>query len=111
MEDGKELVNNFPCIAAPIVYSPPTPSSIAIIVGEMGSKYHHLRRNRSSIVRKSHTSDDELDELKSPLSSIFLTSSSSQKVSTKSTFNFKELTNQSPVRYELLRDVWINSEY
>ncbi|KAK7364886.1 hypothetical protein VNO80_13631 [Phaseolus coccineus] len=110
MEDGKELVNNFPCIAAPIVYSPPTPSSIASIVGEMGSKYRHLRRNRSSIVRKSHTSDDELDELKSPLSSIFLSASSSQKVSTKSTFNFKELSNQSPVRYELLRDVWINSE-
>ncbi|WVZ14383.1 hypothetical protein V8G54_011949 [Vigna mungo] len=109
MEDGKESVNNFPCIAGPIVYSAPTPSSIASIVGEMGSKYH-LRRNRSSIVRKSHTSDDELEELKSPLSSIFLSASSSSKLSTKSTFKFKQVSNQSPLRYELLREVWINSE-
>jgi len=109
MEDGKEFVNNFPCIAGPIVYSPPIPSSIASIVGEMGSK-HHLRRNRSSIVRKSHTSDDELEELKSPLSSIFLSASSSPKVSTKSSFKVKEISNQSPLRYELLRDVWIKSE-
>ncbi|BAU01547.1 hypothetical protein LR48_Vigan10g213700 [Vigna angularis] len=109
MEDGKEPVNNFPCIAGPIVYSSPRPSSIASIVGEMGSKYH-LRRNRSSIVRKSHTSDDELEELKSPLSSIFLSASSSSKLLTKSTFKFKQVGNQSPLRYELLREVWINSE-
>jgi len=109
MEDGKEVVNNFPCIAGPIVYSPPTPSSIASFVGEVGSKYH-LRRNRSSIVRKSHTSDDELDELKSPLSSIFLSASSSPKLSTKSSFKMKQVSNQSPLRYELLKEVWIKSE-
>ncbi|XP_027358816.1 uncharacterized protein LOC113867616 isoform X2 [Abrus precatorius] len=103
MEDGKESVKNIPCIAASIVYSPPPATSIASIVGEMGSK-SQLRRNRSSVVRKSYTSDDELDELKSPLSSIFLS------VSTKSSLKFKENRNESPVRYELLRDVWMNSE-
>lgn len=108
IEDGKECVNNFPFIAAPIVYSPPV-TSIASIVGEIGSK-SHLGRNKSSVVRKSHTSDDELDELKSPLSSIFFSTSSSPANSTKPSLKLKEIHKQSPVRYELLRDVWMNSE-
>ncbi|KAK7380998.1 hypothetical protein VNO78_33520 [Psophocarpus tetragonolobus] len=110
MENGKECVNNFPCIAAPIAYSPPPAISIASIIGEIGINKSQLRRNKSSVVRKSHTSDDELDELKSPLSSIFFSASSSPKVSTKSSLKFKEIHNQSPVRYELLRDVWMNNE-
>lgn len=109
IEDGKECVNNFPFIAAPIVYSPPPVTSIVSIVGEIGSK-SHLGRNKSSVVRKSHTSDDELDELKSPLSSIFLSTSSSPANSTKPSLKLKEIHKQSPVRYELLRDVWMNSE-
>lgn len=109
MEDGKECVNSFPCIAATIAYSPPAATSIASIVGEMGNK-SQLRRNKSSVVRKSHTSDDELDELMSPLSSIFFSASSSPKVSTNSSLKLKEIRNQSPVRYELLRDVWMKSD-
>ncbi|KAK7271128.1 hypothetical protein RJT34_26772 [Clitoria ternatea] len=108
--DGKESINNFPCIAAPIVYSPPPPTSIASIIGEMGSK-SKLRRNKSSVIRKSCTSDDELNELKSPLSFIiFSNGSSSSAVSTKSSFKLKEVHNECPLRYELLRDVWMNSE-
>ncbi|KAL2335202.1 hypothetical protein Fmac_016415 [Flemingia macrophylla] len=110
MGDGKERANNFPLIAAPIVYSPPPATSIANIVGEMGGK-SQLRRNRSCVVKKSCTSDDELNELKSPLSSIFSSSgSSSPAVPTKSSLKLKEICNQSPVRYELLRDVWMNCE-
>nr|KYP50037.1 hypothetical protein KK1_028192 [Cajanus cajan] len=75
MGDGMEHFNNFPFIAAPIVYSPPPATSIASIVGEKGSK-SQLRRNRSS----------------------------------KSSLKLKEIRNQSPVRYELLRDVWMKSE-
>lgn len=108
--DGEESVNNFPCIAAPIVYSPPRATAIADIVGEIGSEFQpsQLRRSRSSVVRKSHTSDDELDELNSPLSSILFTNSSSP-VSTKP--NWKKVShNEASVRYELLRNVWMNSE-
>lgn len=110
LEDGEESVNNFPCIAAPIVYSPPRATAIADIVGEIGSEFQpsQLRRSRSSVVRKSHTSDDELDELNSPLSSILFTNSSSP-VSTKP--NWKKVShNEASVRYELLRNVWMNSE-
>ncbi|CAK8541127.1 unnamed protein product [Lathyrus sativus] len=111
LEEENESVNNFPCIAAPIIYSPPQAITIANIVGEIGheSQINQLRRSRSSVVRKSHTSDDELDELNSPLSSI-LFCNSSPPVSTKPNSKWKEIHNESSVRYELLRNVWMNSK-
>ncbi|XP_058759585.1 uncharacterized protein LOC131632881 [Vicia villosa] len=109
MEHGKELDNNFTCSAAPISYSPPNVTSVASILGEIGSK-SQLRRNKSSVVRKSYTSDDELNELKSPLSSIlFYDSSSSPEVLAKSNLKSKAICSESPVRYDLLRDVWMSS--
>ncbi|KAI5443443.1 uncharacterized protein LOC127124121 [Lathyrus oleraceus] len=108
MEHGKELDNNFPYSAAPISYLPPTVTSVASILGEVGSKSQ--LRNKSSVVRKSYTSDDELNELKSPLSSIlFNDSSSSSEVLNKSNLMSKEICSESPVRYDLLRDVWMSS--
>ncbi|KAL5080607.1 hypothetical protein RYX36_009028, partial [Vicia faba] len=109
MEHEKELDANFPCNAAPISYSPHNVTSIASILGEIGSK-SQLRRNKSSVVRKSYTSDDELNELKSPLSSIFLCDSMLfYEVLTKSNLMSKDNCNESPVRYDLLRDVWMSS--
>jgi hypothetical protein len=107
IEDGKEFRNNFPCTAAPIVYSPPPVTCVASIIGEIGSK-SQLRRNKSAVVRKSYTSDDELNELKSPLSSIFF-GDSSYSVVTKLNSKSREIRSESPVRYDLLRDVWMNS--
>ncbi|KAL5080605.1 hypothetical protein RYX36_009026 [Vicia faba] len=109
MEHGKELDNNFTCSAAPISYSPPNVTSVASILGEIGSK-SQLRRNKSSVVRKSYTSDDELNELKSPLSSIFLCDSILfSEVLTKSNLKSKDIGSESPVRYDLLRDVWMSN--
>lgn len=108
LEDGNESINNFPCNAAPIVYSPPPAATITSITGEIGSE-SELRRSRSSVVRKSYTSDDELDELNYPLSSI-LNSGSSSPASTKHNWKWKESSDESAIRYELLRDVWMNSE-
>ncbi|CAL0323262.1 unnamed protein product [Lupinus luteus] len=109
LEDVEDSVNTFPCIAAPIVYSPPAATSIANIIGEIGSE-SQLRRSRSSIIRKSYTSDDELDELNSPLSSILFSGFSSSSVSTQPNWKSIESREESAVRYELLRDVWMNSE-
>nr|KYP63371.1 hypothetical protein KK1_017940 [Cajanus cajan] len=75
LEDGNECINNFPCNAAPIVYSPPPAATITNITGEIGSG-SQLRRSRSSVVRKSYTKSRD----------------------------------ESAIRYELLRDVWMNSE-
>ncbi|KAL2320272.1 hypothetical protein Fmac_029241 [Flemingia macrophylla] len=108
LEDGNECINNFPCNAAPIVYSPPPATTITSITGDIGSE-SQLRRSRSSVVRKSYTSDDELDELNYPLS-LLLTSGSSSPASTKHNWKWKESHDESAIRYELLRDVWMKSE-
>ncbi|BAT84825.1 hypothetical protein VIGAN_04228700 [Vigna angularis var. angularis] len=107
LDDGNESINNFPCIATPIAYSPPPATTITSITGEIGSE-SQLRRSKSSIVRKSYTSDDELDELNYPLSLIL--NSGSAPASTKSNCKWKESRDESAIRFELLRDVWMNSE-
>ncbi|KAE8021350.1 hypothetical protein FH972_007248 [Carpinus fangiana] len=109
LESGEESLTNFPCTAAPIVYSPPLAASVANIIGEGGSQ-PNLRRSGSSVLRKSYTSDDELDELNSPLASIFMDGSRSSAVPTRPSWISKEKGNQNAVRYELLRNVWTNSK-
>ncbi|PSS30332.1 Myosin-H heavy chain like [Actinidia chinensis var. chinensis] len=68
-EVGESSVTNFPCSAAPVVYLPPPTASVAGIIGDVGSQ-PQLRRSGSSVLKKSYTSDDELDELDSPLTAI-----------------------------------------
>lgn len=76
LEAGEESITSFPCIAAPPLYTPPSADSVASSIGDFGSN-SQLRRSGSLVVRKSYTSDDELDELNSPLASIFISSSRS----------------------------------
>lgn len=98
---------NFPCSAAPIVYRPPSPASIAGMLGDAGNHYRLIRKG-SLVLTKSYTSDEELDELASPLSSIFdsFQGSSSTEIIWASRGNGC----QNATRYQLLRDVWKNSE-
>ncbi|KAH9743590.1 C2 NT-type domain-containing protein [Citrus sinensis] len=110
LEAGEESITSFPCIAAPPLYTPPSADSVASSIGDFGSN-SQLRRSGSSVVRKSYTSDDELDELNSPLASIFISSSRSFPVPTRPSRISKGNNNQSAVRYELLRDIWMTSEY
>lgn len=109
LEAGEEALISVPCSGAGTVYLPPSTTSIASIIGEVGGQ-SQLRRSGSSVVRKSYTSDDELDELNSPLASIFIGSSGSSPVASKLNWVPKGNINQNAVRYELLRDVWMNSE-
>ncbi|CAL5371662.1 unnamed protein product [Camellia sinensis] len=102
------LITNFPCSAAPIVYLPPPVSSVAAIIGDIGSQ-SRLTRSRSSVLKKSYTSDDELDELDSPLTAIVETFQASP-TPTKPSWISKEKGSQNAVRYQLLREVWMNSE-
>ncbi|KAL3582655.1 hypothetical protein D5086_016987 [Populus alba] len=67
-DSGEESITNFPCIAAPTIYSPPPAASLTNIIGEVGGQA--LQRSRSAMLRKSYASDDELDELDSPMTSI-----------------------------------------
>ncbi|PIA51237.1 hypothetical protein AQUCO_01100224v1 [Aquilegia coerulea] len=100
LDDEEESIKTFPCSAAPVFYSPPSAALFASIIGEVG-KESHLRRS-GSVLRKSYTSDDELDELDSPLTSITESLKSSSMPSWKS----KENGGPNVVRYELLQEVW-----
>ncbi|XP_062110619.1 uncharacterized protein LOC133822343 [Humulus lupulus] len=96
-ENEEESVTSFPFTANPTFYSPPSAASQTGIIGEIGNQT--LLRSGSSVLRKSYTSDDELDELDSPIASIM-----------KDSFQEKRKGDVQVVRYQLLREVWKDSE-
>lgn len=101
-DSSEATIASFPCMASPIVYSPPPPPSLSGIVGDLSGQV--LQRSGSSILKKSYTSDDELDELDSPLKSVLGISLTSKK--SKSVGN----GGRSVIRYQLLRQVWKDAE-
>ncbi|XP_073298255.1 uncharacterized protein [Primulina huaijiensis] len=105
----EDSIMTFPCAAAPVVYEPPSASSIAGFSGESDG-HSLLTRNGSSLLKKSQTSDDELDELDSPLKSVHLDFSQSSPSSVKPTWISNKNGSLNAVRYRLLRDIWMNSE-
>ncbi|GAV80437.1 hypothetical protein CFOL_v3_23898 [Cephalotus follicularis] len=70
LEAGEECATNIPCIAAPPIYLPPSIVSLAGIISGEGGSESQLRRSGSSVIKKAYTSDDELEELNLPMSSI-----------------------------------------
>ncbi|KAK6945333.1 hypothetical protein RJ641_026435 [Dillenia turbinata] len=99
--------NSFPCQAAPVVYVPPSPADVAEKVAEAGGK-SQMMRNASIIRRKGYTSDEELEEMNSPLTSIVDKLPTSPTVVANGNENGIriELPSGINVRYELLREVW-----
>ncbi|CBI27581.3 unnamed protein product, partial [Vitis vinifera] len=108
LEGAEESITSFPCIATPPVYSPPSAASFASIIGEVGSQ--SLQRSGSSLLRKSYISDDELDELDSPITSIIGDNSRGTPTSTKPSWLPKGKGGRDVVRYRLLREVWRDGE-
>ncbi|KAI3919560.1 hypothetical protein MKX01_018383 [Papaver californicum] len=101
--ESDEFIENFPLNATPITYQPPSADSLVDIIGEVG-KETQLRRSGLSVVRKAYTSDDELDELDSPVNSIIFEnpqSSSAQRWMTTRQYGIQQVS-----RYQLLREVW-----
>ncbi|CAL1385037.1 unnamed protein product [Linum trigynum] len=100
---------SFPYSAAPVVYTPPSSDAVSEKVAEVGDinggrggLKSRLSRNASVVQRKGYTSDDELEEMDSPLVSIL---DSSQYSS--SWINGKHCKQKvTNARYELLREVW-----
>lgn len=94
---GGEVVGSFPCAAGPVVYSPPPAAAVAYAIGDPRGR-PLLSRSGSAVLRKSHTSDDELEELDAPLT---LIAADRSWPSTPSPDGGARLT-----RYQLLREVW-----
>lgn len=101
--DG-ELIDSFPISAAPVVYCPPSLADVAMRVADAGEQAQ-LGRNVSIVQRKGYTSDEELDDLESPLTSIL---DKMPPMPTTENGRGKEPVRDSgvSVRYELLRQVW-----
>lgn len=103
-----ESLTVYPCNANPTVYHPPAAASFSSIIGEMGS--HELRRSGSSVRRKAYASDDELDELESPLTSILGDNLLVSKPLNTPNITVNEKGGRNVVRYQLLREVWRDGE-
>ncbi|XP_066355278.1 uncharacterized protein [Miscanthus floridulus] len=95
LEDHLEInkgIRSIPCSASPILYNAPASGAILSVIGDP-------RKSGSAILRKSNTSDDELDELSSPLT--FISNTSSNPLT-----KLKRISNSSTTRYRLLHEVW-----
>ncbi|KAH9609080.1 hypothetical protein KSS87_021840 [Heliosperma pusillum] len=109
--DGVDKMAQFPCRAPSVDYSPPPASSlVSIMGGSFGTGSESQFRRSASVCRRSNTSDDELDELESPLNSILSQRNSFAAVSPHFKSMKKAVHNHqnNVVRYQLLRQVWNN---
>ncbi|WMV19184.1 hypothetical protein MTR67_012569 [Solanum verrucosum] len=104
---GGDSSNSFPYPAAPVVYTPPVAVDVAEKVAEIEGK-SHLSRSASAIQRKGYTSDEELEEINSPLACIIDKMASSPASAENGKDKQKEETGSigSNTRYGLLREVW-----
>lgn len=102
-----ESVRSFPYTASPVVYTPPSAANVAEKVAEAGGK-SHLARNVSAVQKRGYTSDEELEELDSPLTSIIDKLPPSPTLTTNGEGNHKVQRNHptTNARYQLLREVW-----
>ncbi|KAH0674813.1 hypothetical protein KY290_024612 [Solanum tuberosum] len=100
----EESISTVPFTASPTTYLPPSVRSIKTFLGETGNQ--SLQRSSSSVLKKSYTSDDELDELDSPLSSIVADRLRGSPNLAKINLIAKGKGDRKVVRYQLLRQVW-----
>ncbi|XP_030452964.2 uncharacterized protein LOC115674647 isoform X1 [Syzygium oleosum] len=104
-----ETVRNFPYTAAPVTYCLPCSLDVAEKVAEAGVR-SQLSRNASAVQRKGYTSDEELEDLESPLMSIMDNMYSSPTTISNGNGNGKLVEHPGysslNARYELLREVW-----
>lgn len=101
VEGGEDCVRSVPCAAGSVVYHPPSASSIIKCI--FGGTKKHLSRSGSSVLRKSNTSDDELDELSSPFTAINIIDATPSP-------SPRWRSNDGTIRYQLLKQVWMNSD-
>ncbi|KAL0297090.1 UNVERIFIED_CONTAM: hypothetical protein Sradi_6761100 [Sesamum radiatum] len=106
LDSSGDLLTSFPCTASPTKYTPP-PAALLTCAGEVGSQV--LQSSRLSTLRKSYTSDDELDELDSPFTSIIPDSFQSSALAKLSLIP-KEKGGRNVLRYQLLREIWKDNE-
>ncbi|KAD3336294.1 hypothetical protein R6Q59_028474 [Mikania micrantha] len=103
--------SSFPYTAAPVIYKPPSSIDISLKASEVGGKQSQLNRNSSVIQRKGYTSDEELEQLDSPLGYI-IDKQPVLSINLARNGNGQHMDQTKHVavntRYELLREVWLS---
>jgi hypothetical protein len=99
------MISTFPCTAAPVVYRAPSLEDVAEKVADTSGNTKVDRRS-SMVQRRGYTSDDDLDDLGSPLMSLYDRSSPPSPCDGVAHFSTREEGSMVNVRYELLREVW-----
>ncbi|XP_047961571.1 uncharacterized protein LOC125206347 [Salvia hispanica] len=102
-DSPEEMITSFPYVSTGTKYSPP-PAALLSCVGEVGKQV--LKSSRLSTLKKSYSSDDEMDELDSPLTTIIPDSYQSSAALAKLSFMPKEKGGTNAIRYQLLREIW-----
>ncbi|KAL6661689.1 hypothetical protein ACP70R_001073 [Stipagrostis hirtigluma subsp. patula] len=96
----------FPCIATPIVYRAPSTLDAAEEVADIGGGAK-LDRKASMVQRRGCTSDDDLDDLDSPLASLIDRSAPPSPSNGIAHFSAQRGASMENARYTLLREVWM----
>jgi len=102
---NKDVLSTFPCIAAPVVYRAPSTSDAAEKVADIGGGTK-LDRKASMVQRRGYTSDDDLDDLDSPLASLIDRSAPPSPSNGIAHFSAQRGASLEKLRYTLLREVW-----
>ncbi|CAM0912060.1 unnamed protein product [Alopecurus aequalis] len=103
---GKDVISAFPCIAAPIAYRPPSQRDVEEKVSVTGGGSAKLDRKASMVQRRGYTSDDDLDDLDSPLASLVDKSAPPSPSNGVAHFSAHGGASMENARYNLLREVW-----
>nr|AFV66580.1 LSG [Saccharum hybrid cultivar] len=103
---NKDMINVFPCIAAPTVYRAPSTLDAAEKVADIGGGAK-LDRKASMVQRRGYTSDDDLDDLDSPLASLIDRSAPPSPSNGFAHFSAQRGVSMENTRYTLLREVWL----
>ncbi|KAK3122102.1 hypothetical protein QOZ80_8BG0665150 [Eleusine coracana subsp. coracana] len=101
----KDVTSAFPYLAAPVVYRTPSTSDAAEKVADIegGTK---LDRKASMVQRRGYTSDDDLDDLDSPLACLIDRSAPPSPSNHASQFSAQRGASMENSRFALLREVW-----
>jgi hypothetical protein len=94
-------MRQIPYNVGPAVYAHPSVALVQSIIGDVHST--QTARSGSSVIKKSNTIDDELEELNSPLTSV-VDGLSARLTGVKKHY----CTHQ--VRYQLLHEIWKDDE-
>ena len=102
-------MNDNVVLAPSLIYSPPDAGLVRHVISDI------LGGNNKRIVRKGHTSDDEIDELESSISWLL---DNTEGLTTRSYTKYNVATNgniattisnngRSNCRFRLLREIWV----